>query len=162
MTIEQNRPYSMEFQNFRRVHRNRAIGELFAVELEITEEDWHYLSAFPQDAIGQVAIQWSDRAGAQEKPKREAKPAKLPTPYGAFWRELDKAGFHNRPDVRRLTGYHGADDAAAKVALRDWLGVGKRSLYASPEALIELLDGEGATDARVMAHRVAQSLGYEL
>lgn len=27
--IEQGQPYSMEFQNFRRVHRNRVIGELF-------------------------------------------------------------------------------------------------------------------------------------
>ncbi len=84
MTIGQNQPYSMEFQNFRRVHRNRVVGELFAIELEITEEDWHYLSAFPQDAIGQVAIQWSDRAGAAEKPKREPKPPKQATPYGAF------------------------------------------------------------------------------
>ena len=148
MTIEQNRPYSMEFQNFRRVHRNRAVGELFAVELEITEEDWHYLSAFPQDAIGQVAIQWSDRAGAQEKPKREAKPAKLPTPYGAFWRELDKAGFHNRHDVRTWLGAHDLMEAQAKDRLRQAFSAQSRATDISPQSLREWLarmpDSDGA------------------
>ena len=99
---------------------------------------------------------------AMQGDKQTSKAAKEPTPYGAFWRELDARGFHNHPNVRLLTGYHLDSDDDAKTVLRRWLNVEKRSLHASPQMLIELLDGEGATDARVMAYRVAQSLGYEL
>ena len=136
--IQQNQIYSLEFQNFRRVHRNRAIGELFAVELEITEDEWHHLQSFPQDAIGVMAIKWTERLGEPEKPKREPKRPKEPTPYGKFWQAMDNAGFHNRPDVRRWIECASTDSEwEAKTRLRLALCVEKRSKQASPESVLE-------------------------
>jgi hypothetical protein len=138
--IEQNQVYAIEFSNLRRVHKNRACGEIFCIELEITENEWHYLSDFPQDAIGNVALQWTERATMEpSKPKREPKPAKQPAPYGQFWRELDRSGFHNRPDIRQWIDYDGMDEGEAKERIRQVLGVGKRSMEASPEVLIAAL-----------------------
>jgi hypothetical protein len=143
--IEQNQVYTLEFQNFRRKHANRADSELFLIEMEITEAEWHYLQSFPRDAIGNCAIQWTERAAITEKPEKpakqakEPKPKKEPTPYGQFWRDLDKAGFHNRPDVRQWINYDGSDEAEAKERMRILLEVDKRSLQASPERLLATL-----------------------
>jgi len=151
MTIEQNQPYSMEFQNFRRVHRNRAIGELFAVELEITEEDWHYLSAFPQDAIGQVAIQWSDRAGASEKPKREAKPK---GEHGAFWAKMVKSSAYDCRDLQAWLEVESSEEV--HEALRAAFGVESLTFVSPREAVAKfemaLLSGVAAIARRLGQH----------
>lgn len=75
-----------------------------------------------------------------EGDKRQPK-AKESTPYGAFWQALDKAGFHNRPDVRRWIECR-ADESEweAKERLRYALGVKKRSMEASPELLLKWLN----------------------
>lgn len=153
--IEQNQAYKLEFQNFRRVHRNRAVGELFAIELEITEDEWHHLSDFPQDALGEVALCWLERAETPEKPKREAK-AKEPTPYGQFWREMDKRGFHNRHDVRTWLGAHDMMEAHAKDRLRQLFNAKSRATDVSPESLREWLSRMPESDGAItMVERLA-------
>lgn len=153
MTIEQNQPYSMEFQNFRRVHRNRAVGELFAIELEITEEDWHYLSAFPQDAIGQVALQWSDRAGAPEKPKREAKPK---GEHGAFWAKLVRSSAY---DSRELQAWLGVESReAVHDALRAAFGV-ESLTFVSPSDAVAKFEQADLSGVAAIARRLGESEG---
>lgn len=138
--IEQNKPYTFEMRNFTRRHRRRAIGEIFVVEMEVDEETWSYLGAFPDDAEGVASVMWTERAAPPEPPaKRQAKPKAEPTPYGRFWQELDKTGFHNRPDIRQWLDYYDADESAAKDRMREQLSVTKRSLEASPEVLIMAL-----------------------
>lgn len=151
--IEQGQPYSMEFQNFRRVHRNRAIGELFAVELEITEEDWHYLSAFPQDAIGQVAIQWSDRAGAPERPKREPKPK---GDYGAFWAKMVKSSAY---DCHNLQAWLEVDSReAVHDALRAAFGV-ESLTFVSPREAVAKFEMALLSGVAAIARRLGESEG---
>lgn len=153
MTIEQNQPYSMEFQNFRRVHRNRAIGELFAVELEITEEDWHYLSAFPQDAIGQVAIQWSDRAGAPEKPKREAKPK---GEHGAFWAKMVKSSAYDCRDLQAWLEVGSREEV--HEALRAAFGV-ESLTFVSPREAVAKFEMALLSGVAAIARRLGESEG---
>ncbi len=124
--IEQGQVYSVEFQNFRRVHRNRANGELFAVEFEITEDEWHHLADFPQDAIGQLGLVWTERVGVVEKPK-----AKIKGSHGKFWQELHS--FHNRPDVRHWLGVEVgyATEKAAIERLYEIFNVTSRTFISS-------------------------------
>lgn len=159
--IEQNQVYTLEFQNFRRVHRNRADGEIFCIEIQISEDEWHHLASFPQDAIGNAALQWTDRA-AVEPPKRQPKPKAAPSPYGAFWRELDRTGFHNRPDVRRWLDYDGMDEAEAKRLIREALGVTHRSTEASPEILIAALRKYDNSWAAISTVETAQRKAAQL
>lgn len=137
--IEQNQVYAVEFNNFRRKHVNRGGNEIFLIEQEISEDDWHHLGAFPTDAIGTVGLQWTDRAAVPEKPKREPKPPKEPTPYGKFWQAMDKAGFHNRPDVRDWLGAQSSTEEAAKRLLRLAFGAESRATFVSPEDVEEWL-----------------------
>lgn len=91
--IEQGQSYTVEFNNFRRVHRNRADGELFAIELEIAEEDWHYLADFPRDAIGDMVLRWMERAVAEDRAsqrqpraqQRQSKPKRAKGGHAAMW-----------------------------------------------------------------------------
>lgn len=71
-----------------------------------------------------------------EGEKRQPK-VKEPTPYGAFWQALDKAGFHNRPDVRRWIGYSGLDERDAKQRLRQIFNAQSRATDISPDDLRE-------------------------
>lgn len=89
-------------------------------------------------AIADKALRFAfaDEGTVPGKVKREPKPPKQPTPYGKFWQEMDKSGFHNRPDVRQWIDYYEADEAEAKELIRRMLGVEKRSLEASPEMLV--------------------------
>lgn len=154
--ILQNQIYSLEFQNFRRTHRNRAGGELFLIEFEITETEWHHLGDFPQDAIGEIALRWTERVAAPEKPRREPKP-KQATPFGQFWYELDRSGFHNRLAVRAWLDYDGIDEGEAKRRLREKLGVEHRSTEASPERLIAAMRAAGGLDGAITAAEAAKA-----
>lgn len=148
--IQEKQVYSFEFQNFRRKHANPACGEIFLVEVEISEEEWHYLQSFPRDAIGNCAIQWTERAAQPEaEDKRKPKAVKTPSQFGQFWRELDRTGFHNRPDIRAWTGYSGLDEATAKESLRQALKVEHRSLEASPDFVIEALSTAEGMDSAI-------------
>lgn len=138
-------------------------GKSTKVKLDVYPDDMpSFLSAIRlADSDGTMRFEFAPGDSLPEKPKREAK-AKEPTPYGAFWQKLDAKGFHNSSDIRRLTGYRGNDSDEAKAALRRWLNVEARSVQISPENLIDLLDSGGADRGRLLAWRVAQSLGYEL
>lgn len=73
-----------------------------------------------------------------EKPKREPKPSKEPTPYGAFWHEMDRLGFHNRPDVRAWLSvlWH---DLEPKQAIRNQFQATSRASGISPDELLSVL-----------------------
>lgn len=122
------------FEAFRRVHRTPQAGEMFLIELKlITQADWLRFSPEYRFRLGEASISWTSRA---EKRKRQSK-AKEPTPYGAFWQQMDKAGFHNRPDVRRWIGYSGLDERDAKQCLRRIFNAQSRATDISPDDLRE-------------------------
>ena len=78
-----------------------------------------------------------------ETQKREPKPPKEPTPYGKFWQTMDKAGFHNRHDVRDWLQKIGASEAEAKAAIRMRFSVQSRATELSPSRLAQALSDDG-------------------
>lgn len=156
--IEQGQAYKLEFQNFRRVHRNRAIGELFAVELEVTEDDWHHLSDFPQDALGEVALCWLERAGITEKPKREAKPKGA---HGKFWQAFRLSSAPQSLDLQEwleLAEYRA--NGALATPEQVWQAMRAKfnteSLtFVSPETAIKAFDQANLPGVAAIARRLA-------
>lgn len=167
--IEQNQAYKLEFQNFRRVHRNRAVGELFAIELEVSEDDWHHLSDFPQDALGEVALCWTERAEAP--PKREAKP-KEPTPYGLFWKAVRLSSIPDRVELHDWLGlsrFSTREDNAVELPRPDdvWKALRKKfnteSLsFVSPETAIAAFEQANLPGVAAIARRLAGQQGSGL
>ena len=162
--IEQNQPYSFEVRNFRRVHRNRQIGEVFLIELEIDEETWGHLGSFPTDADGMASLMWTERAESPvPKPKKE-KPPK--GDYGAFWQAMVQSGFMAHPDMQevfydlRAANHRDAEYPAEKLIydsfavqsraqisparLRDWLKVRRLPAESSVWVLIDQAERKAA------------------
>ena len=82
------------------------------------------------------------------------------SPFGAFWHELDKCGFHNQKDVRRWVGYTGQDQEEAKDAVRGFFGVERRSYQLSPELLIGTMEEAGGlNDAIELAEKARKKVG---
>jgi hypothetical protein len=87
---------------------------------------------------------------AMQGEKQSSKLTKQPTPYGAFWQEMDKRGFHNRPDVRRwIECASDEGESESKARLRLALGVERRSHEASPESLLEWLGSASFMDGAI-------------
>jgi len=57
--IEQNQPYTFEINNAQRDFKPRA-EEVFLLQIEIDEAEWHHLGCFPTDAIGAIALRFDD------------------------------------------------------------------------------------------------------
>lgn len=142
---EECKSVTVGFTAFLRRHRNKELGEIFFLQMVISQDDWLRLRDMPRHSLGTVTVTWTARAEELiEKPKpsaktRKPKTVKEPSLYGQFWYQMDKAGFHNRPDVRAWTGYSGLDDGEAREALRRALKVEHRSLEASPDFVIEAM-----------------------
>lgn len=143
---------SLGFEAFRRFHRTPATGEMFFVELVLVSQvDWLRFLPKYRFQLGEATILWNSRAAKEKRPPK----AKEPTPYGAFWCELDGRGFHNRPDVREWLNHYENSEDGAKDALRRKLGVTKRSLEASPDVLLCALEAAGDMAGAITAVQVA-------
>lgn len=94
-------------------------------------------------ALGDKALRFVFRDSGAGAIKREPKPAKQPTPHGRFWRELDRSGFHNRPDVRAWLSSEGLNEPDAKDAIRRWFAVESRAKEISPQLLIRGMQSVG-------------------
>lgn len=95
---------------------------------------------------------------AMQGEKQTGKP-KEATPYGAFWRELDKRGFHNRQDVRTWLGAHDLMEAQAKERLRQLFNAKSRGTDISPESLREWLSRMPDSDSAItMVERISASI----
>jgi len=62
--IEQNQPYTFEINNAQRDFKPRA-EEVFLLQIEIDETEWHHLGCFPTDAIGAIALRFDDASDVQ-------------------------------------------------------------------------------------------------
>lgn len=139
------------YEGCKRLHRNRQIGELFLLELVVSEDDWLKLRALPFAEIGTVALLWTARLEAETgkvlpmKHTRKEKPAK--GEYGAFWQQL--WDFQNRPDVRQWLDYNGQDEVEAKRLLCAQFNVTSRT-FISPDALLATLREQSDTMAGAM------------
>lgn len=116
-------------------------GKATKVKLDVYPADMlSFLSAIRlADADGMMRFEFSPGDSLPEKQKRKAEP-KEPTPYGKFWEAMDKAGFHNRPDVRQWLSYFGAltTEEDAKQAMRDQFQTRSRSIISPDELLVVL------------------------
>ncbi len=135
--IQQDSPQRFDWRNFRRKFRTRSIGDIHLIEMEIDAETWQALDTMPKDADGEMVIWWTTRGEAVGK-ERTPKPLKKPTPYGAFWHEMDKSGFHNRPDVRAWLSVLW-NDLDPKQAIRNQFQTTSRASGISPDELLSVL-----------------------
>lgn len=98
---------SVGFTAFFRRHKNPLkAGEMFFLELHISQDDWIRCRDYVGLGLGVASIIWTARAIEEEKPivkKQRERKAKEPSPYGAFWQRLHT--FHNRFDVRHWLGF---------------------------------------------------------
>lgn len=91
-----------------------------------------------------------------ETQKREPKPPKEPTPYGKFWQTMDKAGFHNRHDVRTWINAHDLMEAATKERMRKAWRVTSRANEMSPDDVVAwLMDQPESHGAITMVRKIA-------
>lgn len=152
------------YEGCKRVHRNRQIGELFLLELVVSEDDWLKLRALPFGELGTVTLLWTARAEAETGKvvpmKRVAKEKAAKGDYGQFWQRL--YDFQNRPDVQHWLGAETPDDAKWLLCAR--FGVTSRT-FISPDALLAelrshsgLLAGAITAVERAKAHVQAREL----
>ncbi len=128
---------------FVRRHKNRdESGEIFFIQLPISQDDWIRLRDYLANGTGIAAATWIRRASEDEMPKtkgkRVAKPKPEKGPYGAIWQRL--YAFHNRHDVRHWFDLEiGAEDEQKAIQmLYSMFNVTSRS-FISPDELIERL-----------------------
>ena len=133
-------------------------GKATKVKLDVYPNDMpSFLSAIRlADGDGMMRFEFLPGAPQSEKPKREAKPAKEPTPYGKFWQEMDKAGFHNRHDVRTWINAHDLMEAATKERMRKAWRVTSRANEMSPDDVVAwLMDQPESHGAITMVRKIA-------
>lgn len=121
--IQPGVPVRFEWRNFRRQYRERSIGALHLIQIEISAEDWAALATMPRDADGEI-VMWVTEVGGvkEENPRREKKP-KVKTPFGDLWQELlhRNRGFEHIPGVKealeelRGAGYEQPHELMRKV-----------------------------------------------
>jgi len=173
--IQQNQPVHFGLNNFRRLHRNRSKEgtpyEVFLIELEVTEEDWISLGGFPQDAIGDAALVWTDRSGVDRQFEKKAtrkqavlKAKKEPEPkgeYGEFWRVMTAKGFMDSPTGRCFIDFlrtaqpvtmNGATMTTNEL-IYVWFGVDSKT-FISPEEFAENLDSWNQSWRDTPAHAI--------
>lgn len=136
-------------------------GKSTKVKLDVYPDDMpSFLSAIRlADSDGTMRFEFAPGGSLPEKSKREAK-TKEPTPYGRFWQAMDRAGFHNRPDVRAWLSYFGEikSDDEAKQALRDQFQTSSRSNI-SPDELLAALKKFDLAEAMAFVEKVNQRNG---
>ncbi len=134
--ITQNQPVRFEWRNFRRSFRTAKIGDVHLIQVEVDAKTWQDLDTMPKDADGEMVIWWETRG---ESIGKEPKPPKEPTPYGKFWQAMDKAGFHNRPDVRQWLQAVGLSEQEAKTYMRERFNVKSRGAELSQKRIVDAL-----------------------
>lgn len=115
-------------------------GKATKVKLDVYPTDMHAFLGAIRSAESDIPMRFEFAPGETlpAKEKREPKPPKEPTPYGAFWREMDRLGFHNRPDVRAWLSvlWH---DLEPKQAIRNQFQATSRASGISPDELLSVL-----------------------
>lgn len=96
--IQTGVPIRFEWRNFRRQYRERNIGSLYLIQIEIDADTWATLETMPREADGEM-VMWVTEVGGvkEEKPKKEKEPK---GPHGQLWKHLHQAGFVNAPGVK--------------------------------------------------------------
>lgn len=136
-------------------------GKATKVKLDVYPTDMHAFLGAIRSAERDIPMRFEFAPGETlpAKEKREPKPPKEPTPYGAFWRELDKMGFHNRHDVRGWLGAHDLMEAQAKERLREVFRAKSRATDISPQTLREWLARMPGSDSAItMIEKIVRSL----
>lgn len=150
--IEQGKVYAVDYNNFRRKHFNRAHGEVFLVEVEISQDDWYYLRDFPTDATGTIGLQWTDRAEVTAKEKRLPKTKEPVTANGRLWQYLIAHGFHRMDSVKHWLDYE--DQEAFTPALYVRFKVTSRTEI-SAEWLLQAMCNFNQAESRILDNAIS-------
>lgn len=120
------RPVVFEGQNFRRAYRERQVGPLYLIQVEIDKEMWDACALIPRDSIIVGTLAWTpdgvdepvkvsvpaseptkpEPPAEKPKPERKARAPKLKGPYSFQWQCLCQKGFTNNDAVRHALEAH--------------------------------------------------------
>ncbi len=124
-------------------------GDATKVKLDIDPADKRALQMLL--ALDEEVLRFVFTPGGEQRGRigKQPKEKSAPSPFGAFWKELDARGFHNQPDVRRWVGYAGSNEDEAKDAVRGFFGVERRSYQLSPELLLGTMEEIGGLNGAI-------------
>lgn len=158
VTLQPNQPIRFEGRNARPGFRRLKTGDIYTLNIEITEDDWNSLKTVPENALLEVVL-WHhdgdpDPTAKAEQPKTQPKER---GEHGAYWNQMFKKGFQNYPDLIQVLSCTGDQ---IRLRLHDVFSTDTLTTV-SPTDFERFLESEGLTSL-VTLSRQAQAQVAEL
>lgn len=151
--IDEGQVFEFEATNPQPKFARRKIGDVYALNVEISEETWEQLKLIPRGAmlIGRLYWTLGDDPHLAEKADRQLKGE-----FGAFWASMCKRGVLNNLDLRQVLDKDAANPQETKYALYEAFGVTSLSQI-HPADFARWAAQKRLVNVVVMAEEVANS-----
>ena len=118
--IKEGEVFEFEARNLQPKFARRKIGDVYALNVELTEDQWEQIKLIPPGAtlVGRLYWTMGDDPQIAEKADKQIKGE-----YGKFWEAMCKKGLLNNLDLRQVLGQDDGSPQDTKRALYDAFNV---------------------------------------